>query len=102
MYCRATSVGRSTPAKAVIISMRSSASRVSLAWTVLIEPSWPVFMACSISSTSPPRAFSLAFDVGGTHFQRDDVGLLKLQFGSLLDGDDSFVRRDEAADVVEH
>ena len=32
-----------------------SASRALLACTVVIEPSWPVFMACSMSSASPPR-----------------------------------------------
>src|SRR5258708_9250044 len=30
-------------------------SRVSLAWTVVSEPSWPVFIACSMSSASAPR-----------------------------------------------
>ena len=31
------------------------ASRVSLAWMVVIDPSWPVFMAWSMSRVSPPR-----------------------------------------------
>ena len=35
--------------------MRWSASRGELAWTVDIEPSWPVFIACSMSSASAPR-----------------------------------------------
>ena len=35
--------------------MRLSASRGLLACTVVIEPSWPVFMAWSMSSASPPR-----------------------------------------------
>ena len=30
-------------------------SRGELAWPVVIEPSWPVFMAWSMSSASPPR-----------------------------------------------
>ncbi len=43
------------PAMPTIASMRESASRGVLAWTVVIEPSWPVFMAWSMSSTSAPR-----------------------------------------------
>jgi hypothetical protein len=35
--------------------MRLSASRGVLAWTVVIEPSWPVFMAWSMSSASADR-----------------------------------------------
>ena len=31
------------------------ASRGVLAWIVAIEPSWPVFMACSMSNASSPR-----------------------------------------------
>ena len=34
---------------------RLTASRGVLAWTVLIEPSCPVFIAWSISNASPPR-----------------------------------------------
>src|SRR3972149_2492039 len=34
---------------------RGSRSRGLLAWPVDMEPSWPVFMACSMSSASPPR-----------------------------------------------
>ena len=38
-----------------MFSILVSASRAVLACTVLIEPSWPVFMACSMSSASAPR-----------------------------------------------
>ena len=38
-----------------MFSSRVSASRGLLAWIVLIEPSWPVFIACSMSSASSPR-----------------------------------------------
>ena len=38
-----------------MVSRRASASRGVLAWSVDSEPSWPVFMACSMSSASPPR-----------------------------------------------
>src|SRR5882762_1705727 len=43
------------PAMPIMFSRRVSASRGVLAWTVLIEPSWPVFIACSMSSASSPR-----------------------------------------------
>ena len=36
-------------------SSRSITSRALLAWTVVIEPSWPVFMAWIMSSASAPR-----------------------------------------------
>ena len=52
---RMARVGRSMPAIKTIVSMRDKASRVLLAWTVVIEPSWPVFMAWSMSSASSPR-----------------------------------------------
>ena len=38
-----------------MVSRRLRASCALLAWTVLIEPSWPVFIACSMSRASPPR-----------------------------------------------
>ena len=84
-----------------------------LAWTVVIDPSWPVFMAWIMSSVSAPRhspmmirsgrirrAFftrsrrghrALAFDVGRPRFQPDDVVLLKLQLGRVLDRHDPLV-----------
>ena len=49
----ATVIGR--PAMPIICSKREMASRGVLAWTVAIEPSWPVFMACSMSKASSPR-----------------------------------------------
>ena len=36
-----------------MVSGRDSESRGLLAWTVVIEPSWPVFMACSMSRAAP-------------------------------------------------
>ena len=47
--------GKSTPVIMIICSSRESASRGVLAWIVVIEPSWPVFIACSMSSASAPR-----------------------------------------------
>ena len=38
-----------------MFSIRVIASRVVLAWTVDMLPSWPVFIACSMSNASPPR-----------------------------------------------
>ena len=52
---RITHMGRSKPAMPTIISSRPSASRVSLAWMVVRLPSWPVFIAWSMSSASAPR-----------------------------------------------
>ena len=46
-------IGR--PAMPTICSRREIASRGVLAWMVAIEPSWPVFMACSMSKASSPR-----------------------------------------------
>ena len=39
----------------IICSRREIASRGLLAWMVAIEPSWPVFIACSMSKASSPR-----------------------------------------------
>ena len=48
------STGRSA-AISTSTSSRWITSFELLAWTVVIEPSWPVFMACSMSSASGPR-----------------------------------------------
>ena len=42
---RITRTGRSMPAISVMVSIRESVSRGELEWTVVIDPSWPVFMA---------------------------------------------------------
>src|SRR5919112_1870666 len=47
--------GRSMPAMSTRVSSRAMASRGELACTVDSEPSWPVFIAWSMSSDSPPR-----------------------------------------------
>jgi hypothetical protein len=47
--------GMSNPESCIIISRRLSESRAEFACTVEIEPSWPVFMACSMSRHSEPR-----------------------------------------------
>ena len=52
---RMARIGRSRPAISTIVSMRDSASRGVLACSVPSEPSWPVFMAWSMSRASPPR-----------------------------------------------
>ena len=87
------------------------------------EPSWPVFMAWSMSSASPPRhsptmmrsgrmrralrtrsrivIVALALDVGRARLQRHDVRLLQLQLGGVLDGDDALVVRDERRQDVQ-
>src|SRR5262249_19029492 len=43
------------PAMPSIVMRRAIASSALLAWIVAREPSWPVFMAWSMSSTSAPR-----------------------------------------------
>ncbi len=77
---------------------------------VVIEPSWPVFIAWSMSSTSSLRTSPtmirsgrmrrqlrtrsraticpLPLDVGRPGLQADDVPLLELELGGVLDGDD--------------
>ncbi len=52
---RMARTGRSTPAMRTIVSRRASESRGLLACSVVIEPSWPVFMAWSMSSAAPSR-----------------------------------------------
>jgi hypothetical protein len=47
--------GNSVPAISTIVSRRESESRGELAWVVVMPPSWPVFMAWSMSSASGPR-----------------------------------------------
>ena len=47
--------GRFRLAMRAIVSIRATASRGLFAWTVVKEPSWPVFMACNISNASSPR-----------------------------------------------
>ena len=91
------------------------ASRGELACTVDSEPSWPVFIACSMSSASPPRhspttmrsgrmrselrtrsrmvIAPLPSMFGGPALQPDDVLLLQLQLDGVLDGDDALAAR---------
>ena len=52
---RIARIGRSTPAMSTIVSTRDSTSRGALACTVQMEPSWPVFIACSMSSAAASR-----------------------------------------------
>src|SRR5918994_1987905 len=47
--------GRFVEPIAIIVSILDSASRGVFAWTVVSDPSWPVFIACSMSSASSPR-----------------------------------------------
>ena len=98
-------------------------SRGLLAWPVDIEPSWPVFMAWSMSSASPPRHSPTMMRSGRmrselrtssrmviaplpsmlarARLQRHDVLLAQLQLGGVLDGDDALVVRDERRQHVE-
>ena len=114
--CRMAFSGRSKPAIVIIVSIRAMASRGVLACSVVIEPSWPVFMACSMSSVSASAALAdddafgphtqgvfhqvgggdgaFAFDVRRARFQPHDVLLLELQFGRVFDRDDALVVRE--------
>ena len=111
--------GRSTPAMSTSVSTRASVSRGELAWTVEIEPSWPVFIAWSMSNASAPRTsptmirsgrmrsgvltrsrtvhLALALDVRRACLEPDHVLLVQPQLGCVLDRDDPFASRDEAA-----
>ena len=108
---RSARIGKVIPDIETIVSMRLSASRGELAWTVVSEPSWPVFMAWSMSSASAPRTsptmmrsgrmrsalrtrsrwvdLALAFDVRRPRLEADDVRLLQLQLRRVLDRDDA-------------
>ena len=108
---------------ATIVSRRYSASRGLLAWIVVKLPSWPVFIACSMSSASSPRTSptmmrsgrirralidqlalphrALAFDVRRPRLEPDDVALPQHQFRGVLDRDDALVVGDEAREDVE-
>ena len=99
------------------------ASRALLACTVVIEPSWPVFMAWSMSSASAARhsptmmrsgrmrrAFLTrsrmrhlagALGDGGPGLEVDHVGLLELELGGVLDRDDALAVGDEGREHVE-
>ena len=52
---RMARTGRSKPDMRVMVSMRARVSRGLFECTVVIDPSWPVFMAWSMSSASPER-----------------------------------------------
>ncbi len=52
---RIARIGRSIPAIMTIVSKRESESRGEFACTVVSDPSWPVFMACSMSSAAASR-----------------------------------------------
>jgi hypothetical protein len=115
--------GMVRPAMPIMFSSRASASRGVLACTVAIEPSWPVFMACSMSKrlgaahlaqddavgphaqrVAHQRALvhlALALDVGRAGLQPHHVRLLQLQLGRVLDGDDALVVRDERRQDVQ-
>ena len=107
------------PAISTIVSRRESMSRGVLAWPVVSEPSWPVFIAWSMSSASPPRhspttmrsgrmrrqlitrsrmvIAPLPSMFGRARLQAHHVLLAQLQLGGVLDGDDALVVGDERA-----
>ncbi len=115
--------GRLTPVISSIDSRRVRESRGVLAWMVVSEPSWPVFMAWSMSKASVPRTsptmirsgrmrrllrtrsrwvtMACPLDIGRPGLQADHVLLLQLQLGRVLDGDDPLIGRDVGGEDVE-
>ena len=53
--CRMATCGSATSAIRASVSIRRSASAAEFECTVVIDPAWPVFSACSMSSASAPR-----------------------------------------------
>ena len=108
---------------AIIVSRRYRPSRGLLAWMVVRLPSWPVFMACSMSSASSPRTSPTTMRSGrirsalmtscrcltaplpsmfaDLRLQPDDVALPQHQLGGVLNRHDALVVGDEAGEDVE-
>ena len=55
----------------------------------------------AVAKQLPDGELALAFHVGWTVLERDDVGVIDLQLGCVFDGDHALVVRDEARDDVE-
>ena len=117
IWSRRAAKGTSTSLIEASVCMRTTESSAELACTVVSEPSWPVFIAWSMSIVSGAADLAdddavgahaqrvahqvadgdlaLALDVGRARLQRDHVRLLELQLGGVLDGDDPLLGRDE-------
>src|SRR5213596_2934938 len=99
-------IGR--PAMPTSCSRREMASRGVLAWMVAIEPSWPVFMACSMSKASSPRHSPRMMRSGRMRSafltsSRWRISPLPSRLGGgVLDGDQALLLRDEGGERVEH
>ncbi|MNZ98405.1 hypothetical protein D3C78_1176870 [compost metagenome] len=61
---RSALIGKVAPVIATMFSIRPKASRGVLAWMVVSEPSWPVFIAASMSSASAPRTSPMTMRSG--------------------------------------
>ena len=106
--------GISSPDISTSVSSRLSASRGEFAWIVVSEPSWPVFIAWSMSSVSAPRTSPTTMRsgrmrsalrtssrirtspspsmFGRPRLEPDHVLLLELELGGVLDRDDPLAR----------
>src|SRR5574341_1405696 len=98
-----------------ITSRRLMASRGLLAWMVVSDPSWPVFIAWSMSSASAPRTSPTMMRSGRmrrllitrsrcvirARLEAYDVVLAQQELGRVLDRHDPLVVGDEARDHVE-
>src|SRR5215831_14334104 len=98
--------GRSKPVIMTIVSRRAHASRGVLACSVVSEPSWPVFMACSMSSVSGPRHSPMMMRSGRIRrafFTRSVAVMAPLPSmfaGRVFDRDDALVIRNETGKCV--
>ena len=104
------------PAMSASSSMRLSASSGPFACTVVSDPSWPVVIACSMSSASPPRTSPTtsrsgrmrsalrtssrmptsprALQARAARLEPRDVRAVDAQLGGILDRDDALARVD--------
>ena len=103
--------------------MRLSASSGPLACTVVSDPSWPVVIACSMSSASPPRTSPTtsrsgrmrsalrtssrmptsprALEARAARLEPRDVRAVDAQLGGILDGHDALARVDARGERAE-
>src|SRR5215216_4278320 len=98
-------IGR--PAMPIICSKREIASRGLFAWIVAIEPSWPVFMAWSMSKASSPRHSPRMMRSGRMRSafltrSRWRMRLLQLKLGRVLDRDQALGVGDVGRESVQH
>src|ERR671931_318080 len=90
--------GRFVAPIAIIVSILDIASRGVFACTVVSDPSWPVFIAWSMSSASSPRVSPTTMRSG---LEPRDVLLVQLKFRRVFNRDDALALRDERGQNVQ-